>query len=257
MKLSRIAIFRKEIIIVSILLFFPLTISTILVIPNYDEFTAPGDIVSVQEIGIEGSVYFTYVQSGYTKNWYEKLGVMLALEEPINFVPIEPYVVEEYEFLRDIEEEYKNDTIQNALQHASKGSEVYLSQFDERLEQIIMGTEDYYGDSLGLMLAIGLVEEMNGEDFSKGNRYTIAGTGTIEWDQTIGSIGGIKEKLLTAERNHVDHFLIPRDKERYYYEGLSNQEEAFKVAREEKLKLRIVPVDRLEDALAFLRSLPK
>lgn len=37
----------------------------------------------------------------------------------------------------------------------------------------------------------------------------IAGTGTIEMDGSIGKIGGIREKIITAEREQMDVFFIP------------------------------------------------
>jgi PDZ domain-containing protein len=257
MVVNRKITLRKEYIIAFVLLLIPMSISLFVTFPHYEEFTTTGDIVSVADVGIDGHVYFTYVRSGYSKNWFEKLSVLLTVDDQITFVPVEPYIVEQYEFMEEAGEEYKIDAIHHAAQHASSESEQANAQFEEKLEQILSQTEEYYGDSFGLMIAIGLVEEWNDEDFSRESQYIIAGTGTIEEDQTVGSIGAVREKLLTAEKNNVDYFFIPKDKERYYYGGLSNQEEARKVVNEGQLHLQLVPVDTLEEALTFLRSLPK
>jgi PDZ domain-containing protein len=253
----KIMLLPKERIIAFVLLLIPLSISLVLTFPNHEEFTTTGDIVSVQELDIDGHVNFTYVDSGYTRNWFEKLSVLLTVEDHVAFVPIEPYDIDQYELMEDEGEQYRLDAIHHAVEHASNTSEQTQSEFDEKLQSIIAETEYYYGDSFGLMIAIGLIEEWNNEDFSRGNRYIIAGTGTIEADQTVGSIGAVREKLLTAEKNNVDYFLIPKDKDRYYYEGLSNEEEALMVIDEKHLNLQLIPVDTLEDALTFLRALPK
>jgi Lon-like protease len=69
------------------------------------------------------------------------------------------------------------------------------------------------------MLGIGLVEEAQKEDFSKSDTYVIAGTGTMEADHSVGSVGAIHDKLLTAEKFGTDYFFVPKDKETFAYVG--------------------------------------
>jgi PDZ domain-containing protein len=105
------------------------------------------------------------------------------------------------------------------------------------------------------MLGIGLVEEAQNEDFSNRGAYVIAGTGTMEANHTVGSVGAIRDKLRTAEKFGADYFFVPKDKDTFVYYGLSNEEEAVAVSRDLDLKLTIVPVATLEEALLFLRDL--
>jgi Lon-like protease len=100
-----------------------------------------------------------------------------------------------------------------------------------------------------------LVEEEQHLDFSGNGRYVIAGTGTMEADHTVGSVGAILDKLRTAEKDGADYFFVPKDKEHFYYEGLSNEEEAALVAEELHLRLQVVPVETMEEALDFLKKL--
>lgn len=257
MQTIRAFIAQKEIRLACIFLLLPLLLSAVMVIPHYEEYTSPGDIEPVSEIGIDGHVYFTYVNSGITRNYYEKYLVWLQTrDQETSFVPLETDALIDSELLLEEAEAYKLQTIDNAVAISSQLAESPPVNEGDKYKEIIEQAKDYYGDSLGLMAAIGLVEEWNHEDFSKAGKYLIAGTGTIEEDHTVGSIGAIKEKLLAASKRHVDCFLLPKDKESYYFDGLSNQEEAEAFVKERNLQLKLVPVRDLEEALRFLRSLP-
>ncbi|TFE25947.1 hypothetical protein [Cohnella luojiensis] len=251
---------RPEIIIVSLLLLLPISVAVVFFLPRYYVFTAPGEIVSVQELGVDGSVNFTYVREGFTKNLYERWSTKQAFPDA-EFVSADASVEKDFSDMQDMGEDYRDETIRNAITSADDevgsdtDTEEPAGEFEQRLEALIEESTDYYGDSLGLMLAIGLVEEANQEDFSANGHYVIAGTGTIEADHTVGSVGSIRDKLRTAEQFGADYFLVPKDKERFYYEGLSNEEEASLVAEELGLTLQVVPVDTLDDALDFLRTM--
>ncbi len=247
---------RLEIIIVSLLLLLPISVATYCFLPRYYYFTAPGEIVSVRDIGIEGSVSFCYVREGVTRNFYERWSTQRVFPDA-QFVAADASAEEEFSGMKELGEEARDETMRNALSSADEEVEDQVSEdeFELRLDTLIEETAEYYGDSLGLMLAIGLVEEAHNEDFSGNGRYVIAGTGTMEADHTVGSVGSIRDKLRTAERFGADYFFVPKDKEYFYYEGLSNEEEAALVAQELQLRLQVVPVETMEDALDFLRNL--
>lgn len=99
-----------------------------------------------------------------------------------------------------------------------------------------------YGPSGGLMMALSIYDYLMPYDLNKGRK--IAGTGTIELDGTIGEIGGIKYKIITASKNKVDVFFVP--------EG--NYEEAKKVIEERNYKLNIISVKNIEDAINYLNK---
>lgn len=109
--------------------------------------------------------------------------------------------------------------------------------------------DDVGGPSAGLMMTLEIVAQLTGEDLTRG--YRIAGTGTIDGNGAVGQIGGIAYKLMAAEQEKADYFLVPYVKDA----GYSNWKEAEETVRKQKLKLKLVPVATLSEALAFVRTL--
>jgi len=64
------------------------------------------------------------------------------------------------------------------------------------------------GPSGGMIFTLAVIELLTKENLLKGR--TVAGTGTIRADGSIGPIGGIKEKLIAAKRAGIDLFLAPK-----------------------------------------------
>ena len=91
---------------------------------------------------------------------------------------------------------------------------------------------------------------------SIGGKYVIAGTGTMEADETVWSVGAVREKLLTAAYNDVDYFLVPKDKDYFDNENYSNQVEEESIREIENLSVHVVPVESLDGAIQILRNLP-
>jgi len=109
---------------------------------------------------------------------------------------------------------------------------------------------DTGGPSAGLMMTLEIVAQLTGDDLTRG--YRVAGTGTIAADGTIGQIGGIQYKLMAADREKADYFLVPYVKSGNY----SNWNDAEATVKKLKLKPKLVKVATLSDAIDFLRSLP-
>ncbi len=65
------------------------------------------------------------------------------------------------------------------------------------------------GPSAGLMWALGLYELLDPGDLADGR--IVAGTGTIDLEGNVGPIGGIRDKVIAAERAGADLFLVPAD----------------------------------------------
>jgi PDZ domain-containing protein len=63
------------------------------------------------------------------------------------------------------------------------------------------------GPSAGLMWTLGLIDVLTPGDLTGGK--TVAGTGTIGLDGTVGPIGGIAEKVVAAERAGAVVFFAP------------------------------------------------
>jgi PDZ domain-containing protein len=69
--------------------------------------------------------------------------------------------------------------------------------------------EDISGPSAGLMFSLGMIDKLTPGELTGGR--TIAGTGTIAADGTVGFIGGIQQKLFGAKANGAGFFLVPED----------------------------------------------
>jgi PDZ domain-containing protein len=70
-------------------------------------------------------------------------------------------------------------------------------------------TDDVGGPSGGLMFALTLYDLLTPGDLTDGQ--TIAGTGTLDLEGTVGPIGGIDDKVLAAESAGASLFLTPRE----------------------------------------------
>jgi PDZ domain-containing protein len=93
------------------------------------------------------------------------------------------------------------------------------------------------GSSAGLMFALQIYRTLRGRHHQPGT--SIAGTGTLALDGTVGPIEGTLQKLIAAKRAGASIFLVPR--------------ENFGEIRAER-GVRIVPVMTFRDALAALPS---
>ena len=99
------------------------------------------------------------------------------------------------------------------------------------------------GSSGSFMTALTIYSELVDLKIPKGMK--IAGTGTIEEDEKVGKIDGIKYKLLGSEKKKVDIFFVPSE----------NYKEALKVKKKYHLKLKIVRVETIDDAINYLNKL--
>lgn len=100
------------------------------------------------------------------------------------------------------------------------------------------------GPSAGLIFTLEIYNQLTEGDLSKG--YRVAGTGTIDKNGTVGPIGGVKHKIVAADRKKTDIFFVPR----------KNYDEAKKRADRIKTEMELIPVDDLQDAVDYLEKLP-
>lgn len=98
------------------------------------------------------------------------------------------------------------------------------------------------GASGGLMLALTIYNAITEDDIIKGR--TIAGTGTISLDGTVGEIDGIKYKIMGAAKNKVDIVFVPS----------ANYEEAIMTKNKYKYNLEIVRVDTFKETIEYLKK---
>lgn len=97
------------------------------------------------------------------------------------------------------------------------------------------------GPSGGLITTLEIYNQLTKTDLTQGRK--IAGTGTIEKDGTIGDIGGVEYKILGASEDKVDIFLVP--------EG--NYKDAVKYKKKHNLKIKLIKVKTIEDAIEKLK----
>lgn len=100
------------------------------------------------------------------------------------------------------------------------------------------------GPSGGLITTLEIYNQLTKKDLTKGK--TIAGTGTIEPNGEIGQIGGIEHKILGAASAKADIFLSPSGE---------NYEDAKKYIKEKNLKIKLIKVETIEDAIEKLEKL--
>jgi PDZ domain-containing protein len=96
------------------------------------------------------------------------------------------------------------------------------------------------GPSAGMMYAITILDVLTPEDLTRGHR--IAGTGTISTDETVGAIGGVRQKVYGARSVGAEYVIVPAD----------NYADAITAADND---IQVVSVNTLQDALDFLDSL--
>lgn len=100
------------------------------------------------------------------------------------------------------------------------------------------------GSSAGLVAALTIYNNLVKEDITKGLK--IVGTGTIDMNGNVGTIGGVSYKLKSAEAEHADLFLVPIGE---------NYDEAIKLKKEKNYKIKIVGVKTFKEALKFLENI--
>ena len=118
---------------------------------------------------------------------------------------------------------------------------VKLYEYDvKRKVKLDFGSQEG-GPSGGFMLSLAIYNRITEEDLTKGRK--IVGTGTIDKDGNIGTIGGVKYKVMGANSGKADVFFVPEE----------NYEEAIKFKEEKGYKLNIVKVKTLDEAIDYLR----
>ena len=98
------------------------------------------------------------------------------------------------------------------------------------------------GSSGGLMLTLAIYDSIVEEDLAKNK--VIVGTGTINIDGTVGAIGGVKYKMLGANKAKADVFFVPED----------NYEEAKAIYDKYNFSFDLVMVKTFDDAISYLSS---
>lgn len=92
------------------------------------------------------------------------------------------------------------------------------------------------GPSAGLAFTLAIIDELTPGNLTGGERVAI--TGSIQPDGSVGIVGGVAQKAVTARNNGVRLMLVPKGEA--------------KDAREQAGGMRVVAVTSIDDALAAL-----
>ena len=104
---------------------------------------------------------------------------------------------------------------------------------------VSISSGDIGGPSAGLMWSLALYDLLTPGDLTKGR--TISGTGTMDLAGKVGPIGGIRDKVLAAERVGASIFFAPT--------GNANELKGV-----DPKGMKIVSVATFEDALKYLQD---
>jgi PDZ domain-containing protein len=98
------------------------------------------------------------------------------------------------------------------------------------------------GPSAGTIFALAIYDKLTKGDLTGGR--VIAGTGEVDYDGTVGAIGGIQQKIVSATNDGATIFLAPAD----------NCADAVQ-APVDSDDIRLVRIDSLDGAIAALQAL--
>jgi len=120
--------------------------------------------------------------------------------------------------------------------------ETYKIKTERNVEFNFKNSES--GGSGGLMMALTLYSYLNNEDLTKGKK--IVGTGSIDSEGNVGEISGVKYKILGAEKENADIFLVAKG---------NNYKDARRIKNERNLDIEIVSIETFDEALTYLKNM--
>ncbi len=104
--------------------------------------------------------------------------------------------------------------------------------------KVAISTPGIGGPSAGLAFTLGIIDRMEGGGLTKGN--TIAATGTISPNGSVGDVGGVPQKTIAVERAGAKLFLVPPQE---YKAALSKDTPGLKVEAVSTLKQAVADVE--------------
>lgn len=119
---------------------------------------------------------------------------------------------------------------------------IYDYEVDPKITFTFSNSES--GPSGGFMVTLAIYNQLIDSDISNGIK--IAGTGTIDIEGNVGSIGGVKYKLKGAVDSKSDIFLVPAGE---------NYEEAIKYKKKYHYDIKIIGISTFEEAIEKLESM--
>ncbi|MCX5199611.1 hypothetical protein OOK31_38010 [Streptomyces sp. NBC_00249] len=140
-------------------------------------------------------------------------------------------------------EEHNLEEMAKSQSAAADAALGYLHK-DPKAVKVDLNLADVGGPSAGLLFSLGIVDKLDGDgsggDLTGGR--SIAGTGTITADGTVGAVGGVALKTQAAQRDGASVFLVP-------------EAECSDAKSELPEGLQLIPVTSLTGAVDALRAL--
>ena len=147
-------------------------------------------------------------------------------------------------YLRD-DKEYDGYFILREIDEEKKAGLYLVKLFDYQTEKEVKlkFKSSEGGPSGGFMTSLAIYTKLVDTDLLKGRR--IVGTGTIDANGNIGEIGGVKYKLMGAEKAKADIFFVPEE----------NYDEAMELKKKKNYKIEVVKVKTLHEAIEYLERM--
>lgn len=122
---------------------------------------------------------------------------------------------------------------------------------------VVFSTAGIGGPSAGLMFTLSIYTQLADPDLRAGRM--IAGSGTIQEDGSVGDIGGIDKKVVSAANSGAEIFFAPNnpvDKEilKVDPKAKTNYELALEAAKTIGTDMKIVPVTNVQEAIDYLKT---
>ncbi|MER5176880.1 S16 family serine protease [Streptomyces sp. NPDC002896] len=142
-------------------------------------------------------------------------------------------------------EQHNAEQMKKSQDAATDAALVYLGKDPDDVH-VKLELADVGGPSAGLLFTLGIIDKLDGDgaggDLTGGR--TIAGTGTIDTEGTVGAVGGVALKTQAAKRDGATVFLVPKA-------------ECADAQAELPKGLRLIPVTNLKSTVESLRALEK
>jgi PDZ domain-containing protein len=126
---------------------------------------------------------------------------------------------------------------------------VFASQQFRYPVDVRIDTSDIGGPSAGLAMTLAIIDNLTPGNLTGGK--TVAVTGTISPDGSVGEIGGIAQKAVAVRAAHAALFIVPKCTEP---QGKTACEQDLAQVRKRSGDTRVVAVSNLDEALTALRK---
>jgi len=136
-------------------------------------------------------------------------------------------------------------TLTVAVRSGRSGNAAFLGVVTQTLSMwrfpvtVRINTQQVGGPSAGLAFTIALINDLSPGDITGGHKVAV--TGAIFSDGSVGPVGGITQKVTSAQRDGAVAIIVPSSEQ--------------KDARARAHGLRVIPVNTIDDALRGLHQL--